>query len=266
MKRILIRALIILTSIYIILCISFYFFQEKLIFYPQKLDKNYRFSFNQNFEEINIKTEDGIILNSLLFKAKESKGLIFYLHGNAGALNSWGQIAPLYTDFGYDILFTDYRGFGKSGGNINSQSQLFSDTQEVYDKIKTRYDENRIVILGFSIGTGIASKMASENNPKMLILQAPYYSLTDVIQNYCPIIPNFIVKYKLETYKYISKCKMPITIFHGDKDDVINYSNSVKLKELLKDTDTMITLEDEKHNTIISSKEYQMRISEILNK
>lgn len=158
MKRILIRALIILTSIYIILCISFYFFQEKLIFYPQKLDKNYRFSFNQNFEEINIKTEDGIILNSLLFKAKESKGLIFYLHGNAGALNSWGQIAPLYTGFGYDILFTDYRGFGKSGGNINSQSQLFSDTQEVYDKIKTRYDENRIVILGFSIGTGIASK------------------------------------------------------------------------------------------------------------
>ncbi|MBK5722853.1 alpha/beta fold hydrolase [Dysgonomonas sp. Marseille-P4677] len=265
MKKAFIKVLIILSSIYIIFCVFFFFFQEKFIFYPEKLDKNYKFNFNQNFEEIDIKADDGTILNGLLFKTEKSKGLIFYLHGNAGALDSWGQIAPIYTALGYDIFFLDYRGFGKSQGSINSQSQLFSDTQTAYNEMKQRYDENKIIVLGFSIGTGMASKIAFENNPRLLILQAPYYSLTNVIQSICPIIPNLAVKYKLETYKYVSKCRIPIIIFHGDADNIIDYNNSMKLKTLLKRTDSLITLKGEGHNTITENDEYQKKISEILN-
>ena len=75
------------------ICLVLYFFQEKLIFFPDKLDKNYKFSFNQPFEEVNIKTKGGNVLNGLLFKSDKAKGLIFYLHGNAGSLNSWGEVA-----------------------------------------------------------------------------------------------------------------------------------------------------------------------------
>lgn len=265
MKKILIRILLIIGALYIILCVFFYFFQEKLIFYPKKLNENYTFSFNQDFEEINLKTEDGTILSGLLFKGTESKGLIFYLHGNAGALDSWGQIAPYYTDLGYDIFFLDYRGFGKSGGTIKSQMQLFDDAQRAYNEMKEQHDEDNIIIIGFSIGTGIASKIASENKPHMLILEAPYYSLTNLIQDICPIIPSFAIKYKLENYNYISQCKMPVIIFHGDKDIIIDHKNSDKLKTVLKGTDTIITLRGEGHNTITENKEYQKEISEILN-
>jgi len=76
---------------YIVLCGTLYFFQEKLIFFPQKLDKNYKFTFDNTFEEWNIKSTDGKLINGLLFKAKNSKGVIFYLHGNGSDLSSWGK-------------------------------------------------------------------------------------------------------------------------------------------------------------------------------
>ena len=93
MKKILLRILKLVAGLYIIICVLLFFFQEKLIFFPQKLEKGYKFSFAQKFEEINIKTEDNKLLNAILFKADSSKGVIFYLHGNAGSLSSWGDVA-----------------------------------------------------------------------------------------------------------------------------------------------------------------------------
>jgi alpha-beta hydrolase superfamily lysophospholipase len=155
------------------------------------LDSDYKFTFDQKFEEISIKTTDNKLLNAILFEADSSKGVIFYLHGNAGALNTWGSVAKTYTNLNYDVFMLDYRGYGKSEGKIKGQSQIFQDIQAAYDKLKTYYSEDKIIILGFSIGTGLAAKVASTNNPRLLILQAPYYSLIDMKQRIFPIIPTF---------------------------------------------------------------------------
>ena len=100
MKKIILQILKILLIIYITICGLLYLFQEKLIFFPEKLDKNFEFTFNREFEEINVKTNDNTILHGLLFKADNSKGLIFYLHGNAGSLRTWGAVAKTYTEIG----------------------------------------------------------------------------------------------------------------------------------------------------------------------
>jgi uncharacterized protein len=197
MKKIILQILKILLIIYITICGLLYFFQEKLIFLPEKLDKNFEFTFNREFEEINVKTKDNTILNGLLFKADNSKGLIFYLHGNAGSVRTWGEVAKTYTDLNYDVYMLDYRGYGKSEGKITSEELLYQDLQTVYDELKSKYDESKIVVLGYSIGTGLAAKIASANNPKLLILQAPYYSLTDLMKHTFPIIPTFILKIQI---------------------------------------------------------------------
>lgn len=266
MKKIIIRILAVLLTLHILFCAFFYVVQRRFIFYPTKLEASYNFSFEQEYEEINIKTQDDCVLNGLLFKVENPKGLIFHLHGNAGALNSWGHLAPVYTDLGYDVFFLDYRGYGKSEGEIDSQSQLLGDVQTAYNELKKRYAEDKIIVLGYSIGTGPAVYLASENKPSMLIMQAPYYSLTDVIQGYCPVVPRFLVRYKLETYKYIEKCTMPIVIFHGDQDKTIPYKNSVRLSALLKDTDRFVTLSGEGHNHITYNNLYKETLTEILNK
>jgi len=264
MKKPLVTVLAILLAILIAGLLFLYFSQEKLIFFPEKLDKEYKFTFPQNFTELNFKTDDNVLLNGILFKADSSKGLIFYLHGNAGSLASWGEIAKTYTNLNYDLFLLDYRGYGKSEGSINSEDQLYKDIQTVYDNLKTNYDESKIIVLGYSIGTGPATKLASTNQPKLLILQAPYFNLTDLMKHYYPFIPAFALKYKFETNRFIKECKMPIVIFHGDKDEVIYYKSSLKLKELMKKTDRLIILKGQGHNGMSDNMEYLIEIRKIL--
>lgn len=254
----------ILLGLYVLICGLMFALQEKLIFFPQQLDKDHKFNFAQPFEEISIKTEDAKLLHGLLFKSDRTKGLIFYLHGNAGSLEGWGGVAEIYIDLHYDIFLLDYRGYGKSEGSIGSEVQLFQDVQVAYNEMLKRYTEDKIIVLGYSIGTGPAAKLASTNHPKLLILQSPYYSLTDVVRHVFPFIPSFLLKYKLETYKYVTACKMPIILIHGDEDEVIPYSQSLKLKALLKKSDTLVTLNGQTHNGMTYNADYIKALEKIL--
>ena len=266
MKKIALRTIAILTTLYLLVCGFLYFFQERLIFFPDKMDKNQPFRFEQKFEEVNTPANDETLISSLLFRADSTRGVIYYLHGNGGSLRSWGSVAKTYTDMGYDVFMTDYRGYGKSGGTISSEDQLYDDLQAVYNNIKNRYAENSIIVLGYSIGTGPAAKIASANKPRMLILQAPYYSLVDMMRHRFRFVPTFLLKYKFRTYEFIKECKMPVVIFHGRQDQVISFKASTKLKEEFKPTDTLIALDHQGHNGMSYNTEYCQALKYILNR
>ncbi|HOG41256.1 MAG TPA: alpha/beta fold hydrolase [Bacteroidales bacterium] len=262
-KRIIAIIVAVIIAIPIIFLGLLYFYQEKLFFHPVKLGANYAFEFDQKFEEIYIQSDDGTILNGILFQSDTTKGVVFYLHGNAGSIRSCGKVAQTYTNLNYDIFVLDYRGFGKSEGKIKSEEQLYSDSQIAYDELKKRYDENDIIIEGYSIGTGLASELASKNNPKLLILKAPYYSFEDLV---CGTyhLPEFLLRYKIPTNEYLEKVKAPVIIFHGTEDKIINYDSSLKLEAEFKEGDTLITLEDQGHGNITSNESYKTEIAKIL--
>jgi uncharacterized protein len=264
MKKMLIYLFTTILTIYIVILIILYFAQESLIFFPEKLPENFTYNFDGQFEEKWIKTSDNFKLNALLFKADSSKGIILYLHGNAGCLNSWGNVASLYTSLGYDMLIPDYRGYGKSQGKILSEKQLFSDVQSVYNSIKENYPEEKITIIGCSLGTGLATYLASLNNPNKLILLAPYYNFPDLIKNKFWIIPTFLLKYKLMTNEYISKVKSGIALFHGKNDELIYYQSSEKLYKLCKPNDKIYLMDNQGHNGIDENFEYRKEIENIL--
>ena len=233
--------------VYVLLVSYLYFEQDEMIFQASKLSLDYKFEYPGDVEELNITANDSIKLSGLLFKAENSKGLVFYLHGNGGCLDSWGDIAPTYTDLGYDIFILDYRGYGKSGGSIENEEQFLNDVKSAYVELLKRYDENKVIIVGYSIGTGSAAMLASINHPKALVLKAPYYSLTQIIDGRVPFMPVFLQKYKFETYKYLEKVTTPIYIFHGTADRVIPYENSVKLMEHISNRAQLITLQGTGH-------------------
>lgn len=150
-------------------------------------------------------------------------------------------------------------------GRIKSTAQLFEDIQTAYNAMKKRYSEQEMVILGYSIGTGPASYLASTNHPKRLILQAPYYNMTDMMRHTYPIIPTFLLKYKFQTNEYLKNCKMPVVIFHGNQDEVIYYGSSLKLQQEMKPGDTLITLRGQGHNGITDNPDYIVAINKILH-
>ncbi len=263
-KKISLWLLGVFAGLYIILCVGMYFFQEKLLFHPPKLDPAFKFTYENSFEELYIAAGDEKKLNGLLFKADSAKGLIFYLHGNGGALNTWGNAAKNYVKLGYDVFILDYRGFGKSEGEIYSEEQFYSDVQTAYNELKKKYNEKDIAIIGYSIGTSSAAMLASCNNPKILILQAPYYSMIDMMHHTYPFVPDFVLKYKFETFKFVEKCKMPVYIFHGDADETIYYGSSVRLKEHFKPSDKLFTLQGKGHRKMNEDETYLQELARVL--
>jgi len=252
-----------LLIIYFLFCGLLYVFQENIIFFPQKLDRNYQFEFDRDFEEIFVKTEDVVLLHSLLFKVNEPRGVVFYLHGNAGSLLNWASVADTYTDLDYDVYLLDYRGFGKSEGAISGEDQFYDDIQTAYDTLLNRYEEEKIVVLGYSIGTGPAAKIARDNNPALLILQAPYYSLSNLMRRTYPFIPTFLLKYQFPTNQFLEGVKAPIVVFHGTADGIIYHGSSIKLKEEYPDI-RLVLLEGQGHNGMTHNPDYRDELKRIL--
>lgn len=236
----------------------------KRIFPGAPLPKEYVFRFPYSFEEKFITASDGKRINALLFKCKDPKGVILYLHGNAEALDQWGQLAPVYTALHYDILMIDYRGYGKSEGTISSETQLYSDVQAAYDLLLKSYTEKNIVVVGYSIGTGPAAMLAARNHPQQLILQAPYYSMTDLVQHWAPGIDTALIPFQLNTSVFLQKITVPVNIFHGDADETVYYGSSQKLKQFLKPGDKLITLKGAGHTGMTTNKDYLDGLRETL--
>lgn len=266
MKSSLITFLSVLLILYLLICTLLYFFQEKMIFYPQTLPKDFSFDYYRNFEERFVAMKDGVRLHALLFKAEDPKGVIFYLHGNAGSLEGWGSVAETFTANNYNVFIPDYRGYGKSEGSITSEAQLYEDMQILYDEVKREYPEDKIIVLGHSIGSGMAAGLAADNDPKLLILQAPPYSLPNLVKNTFPlqVFPAFLLRYKFETGKKLAAAHMPVVVLHGDEDEIVYYGSSLKLQKHFKPEDTLITLKGLGHNDFLDSGTYRREIAGIL--
>jgi len=264
LKRRLKKFIIVLFGLYVMIGSALYFFQEKLLFFPTTLGQDYPYQFNHKFEELFLKTDENTTINALHFKVENPKGVLLYFHGNAGDLSRWGIIAEYFVDLQYNVLIMDYRTYGKSSGKLSEQA-IYNDAQYCYDYLLKHYSENEITLYGRSLGTGIASFVASKNKPKQLILETPYYSILDVAEHRFPMFPlKQLLKYHFPTHQFLPKAKCPITIIHGNDDSVVPYSSGKKLLELNIETLKFITVEGGDHNNLIEFEAYHKTIKTIL--
>jgi len=252
--------------VYIIANIALYYLQEYFIFKPEKLDKDFEFHYkNQIVREYNLKTRDGAVLNGLHFTVKDPKGVVLYLKGNSKSIKGWGKFAVDFTRHGYDVIMVDYRGFGKSTGR-RSLKALKRDLQFIYNKIREKVDEKFIILYGRSMGSGFATKLASVNNPKMLILDAPYYSLSKVAAKFIPFMPvSLIMRYPIPTYKWLKYVNCPIHIIHGTHDKLIPFKSSIELSKIRPKLTRLYTVIGGGHKNLNNFESYHKMLSEIIN-
>ncbi|MGB5377162.1 alpha/beta hydrolase [Muriicola sp.] len=257
--------LILLLTAYFLISLLLYILQDYLLFKPEKLPADFQFYYeHQETEEYNVETRDGAVINGLRFKAKDPKGIVFYLKGNSKSIKGWGKFAVDFTRHGYDVLMVDYRGFGKSTGR-RTQKAVKRDMQVVYDKIKQKVDEKYIILYGRSLGSGFATKLASMNNPRMLILDAPYYSLKKVAKKYIPFMPlSLLLKFPMPTYKWLKYVNCPIHIIHGTDDNLIPYKTSVKLSKIKPVQTTLYTVIGGGHKNLNTFESYHKMLSDII--
>jgi uncharacterized protein len=254
------RLSILAFSLYVLFCGALYFSQERIIFNPDKLSQDFTFRMG---EEMNLEVAEGISLNCLWLKEPSSKGVILYLHGNRGSNRRCLRQAETMAGNGYDIFMPDYRGYGKSGGQVESETQLQADVQQVYDFLKKHYPEEKIVVAGYSLGSGMASYLAANNRPQQLLLIAPYLSMVDLKDRIVPFLPDFLLKYPLRSADYLRQVEVPVTMFHGTRDDVIPFESSEKLQALRPDRFKLVSM-NEGHRGVIFSPVFREAVGQLL--
>lgn len=256
---------LLILSVYILISVLLYFLQDYFLFKPEKLSKDFQFHYdNQDIEEYNIETRDGATINGLRFMSENPKGIVFYLKGNSKSIKGWGKFAVDFTRHGYDVIMVDYRGFGKSTGR-RTQKAIKRDMQVVYNKLKEKVAEKYIILYGRSMGSGFAAKLASMNNPRMLILDAPYYSLSKVAKKYIPFMPlSLLIKFPMPTHKWLKYVNCPIHIIHGTDDKLIPYKTSVKLSKIKPELTQLYTVIGGGHKNLNTFESYHKMLTEII--
>jgi fermentation-respiration switch protein FrsA (DUF1100 family) len=240
-----------------------YFVQERFLFHPQVLPQEFVYAFPGHVTEVFLPV-DGATLSALHFTRTAPNGVVLYLHGNAETLRTADTAAEPFVQRGYDVFLLDYRGYGKSTGRISSEAILLQDAQAAYTYLRQTYHEDQIIVYGRSLGTGLAVHLAATNAPQLLILEAPYLSLQDLIADKAPFIPSFLLKYSLHSDRWIGMVRCPIYLFHGTRDGLIPYSSSQRLGTLITAPHQLTLVQGAGHADIPAFAVYQEQLDRIL--
>ena len=156
--------------------------ERALTFYPTRSDPAKPWPLPVATQQLTFETSDGVRLHGWLLRSQQTpgRGALLYLHGNAGNLEGWFDDLAFYRQANFDLFMIDYRGYGKSTGHIQSETQLHADVRAAWNAVAPEYAGRKRVIYGRSLGTGFATRLASEVDADLLVLVAPYSSVRDV--------------------------------------------------------------------------------------
>jgi alpha-beta hydrolase superfamily lysophospholipase len=228
---------------------ALYFGQERLIFPAVALPPDHRFIFDQRFDEVRVPVA-GASLSALHFRQPQPRGLVFFLHGNVGNLETWTSGVDFYRRINYDLFIIDYRGYGKSSGRIESEAQLHADVRAAWDYVAPYYADLPIVIYGRSLGTGLAAELARDVDPALLVLVTPYANLASAARRRYPVAPDFLLKYPLRTDEAIAGVRSPVLLIAGSHDRLTPPVESERLKALARAPVELIVVEGARHTDI----------------
>lgn len=254
----------IICAVILILGGLIYFFQHKFFFQPEKLSPDFKFAYDHlKAVDKTVETEPGVKINYLHFQVPYPKGVVIYLKGNTKSIKGWGKFAIDFTRLGYEVVMMDYRGFGKSTGKRTSEG-MKRDSQFIYDIVKEEFTEDKIVLYGRSLGAGFAARLAARNNPRLLILTSPLYSLLRTIHRYLPFMPaKPFLRYNMPTFQYLKEVRCPIKIIHGSDDRLVPINTAVDLSEINPELTRLYVILRAGHIDIHQFEEYHRVMEEI---
>jgi len=218
MKHILIRIGIHAVAIYAALCLILFFAQRSLIYFPTKADR-----FQMNTVSI-LKVQDASLQISV--GPCDGQDALIYFGGNAeevsGSLRMFSAAFPKHA-----IYLMHYRGYDGSSGKP-TEADLHSDAQALYDLVRTRH--NKIVVVGRSLGSGVAIRLAASNSVNHLVLVTPYDSLLNIAKQTYSFIPvRLILKDRFESWRYAPLVKAPTILIAAETDGVIPRESNLSL-------------------------------------
>ena len=217
-------------------------FQRRLQYLPDRRHTPIAHTGLPGGEELRLRTPDGEFLVAWHFPPKPGKPTILYLHGAAGALVKRVARLRLFVESGLGVLAVSYRGYSGSTGRP-SEAGLLRDAECAYREACARYGADRIIIVGTSLGTGVAVALAAGREAGGLVLLAPFLSAMDIAARRFPFLPvRWLMRDRFRSDLAIPRVRMPVLVIHGENDPIIAISSGKRLFGLANEPKTFISV------------------------
>lgn len=224
--------------------IAIYLWQPHLIYHPSK---NIRFTpadIGLEYEDVNFTAFDGTNLHGWFVPAGDAKGTVLICHGNAGNISGRLDTIRIFDELGFDSFIFDYRGYGKSAGAPDEEG-TYLDAMAAWDYLtdKRNIPEDKIVIFGRSLGAAIAAYLASEVDPRAVILESGFTSIPDMASKIYWYLPaRHLSRFYYPTAKHAARIDAPVLVIHSSEDELIPYSHGQKTFEAANEPKKLFTM------------------------
>lgn len=205
--------------------------QRALIYFPSLEKPNPKEFHAEDMQVIQIPVADRLILSSWYKPPLDKMSVILYLHGNAGHIGYRMRLLRQFIDAGFGVLLLEYRGYGGNPGTP-TESGFYQDGRAAMHFLQQQgIQDDKIVLYGESLGTGVATQLATEFSVCALILQSPYTTLTALARYHYFWLPLPVLD-KYDSLSRIQKIHAPLLVLHGKLDNVVPYTQGLILFDL----------------------------------
>ena len=252
------------------------YFQNRLFYNNWGPQPTFIWKSKVETEEVFFETSDGETLRGYWcdsaalddWKLPE-KPVVLFCHGNSCTIDQWSWVIDRWTRMiGADVLIFDYRGYGRSTGTPTEEG-LYIDARAAYDWLveEKKVDPKRILLVGQSLGGGVAMQLAGQVEHRMLILESTFTCMCDVVDNVFFGVPmGYFCHQKYPNLDRLRDYKKPVFISHGEGDNLIPYWHSERLFEAAGGPKALWRCQRMAHNDRRSQKVYTTLIREFLEK
>lgn len=245
------RMILLLAALYAVTIFVLVKFQRALIFLPTHFFPPPREAKELERLHFILPTEDGEKLDAVWLESAAPNSVpLLYLHGTAANLRLRAWRIKKLNELGFSVLAIDWRGYGRSSGQA-SQDGLRLDAEAALRWLSARADLSETVILGESLGTSLALELAARHAIAAVALEAPFYSLLDLLSRRLPVIPvGRFLRYCFRSDLLIGAIKAPLLVQHGRRDLTVPFRQGERLFALAPEPKRFIAYARGGHNDL----------------
>ena len=233
LKNLILKLTLVSSALFIVFASAVYVLQGQVLYHPTVPSRSIITtpdSIGLAYENVTIKTEDGVTLHGWHIEGRSSRVALFF-HGNAGNISHRLQTINQLHSLGLSVLIIDYRGYGKSTGRP-SETGLYRDAHAAWQFLieEKGKQPGDIVIIGRSLGGSVASWLAAQQSPLALIVEASFTSVPNVAEDLYPGLPvKWFIRFRHPTRDHVRQTKSSVLIIHSRGDEIIPYHHGEAL-------------------------------------
>ena len=222
---------VIFATSYVSLTFLLYLFQNRLIFLPTSTVVATPNALGLAYEPVQLITADNVQITGWFVPADEAQFTLLFFHGNAGNISHRLDTVDLYHRLGFNLLIIDYRGYGQSEGRPTEHG-TYLDAQAAWHYLTEdrQLAPEQIIIVGRSLGGGVATWLALHQPAGALVLESTFTSIPDMAARQFPFLPvRSLARIQYDTLGRLPNVSIPILVVHSPNDEVIPYSHGQQI-------------------------------------